>query len=401
MKILYITPLFRGFEDVIKGEKEAKGLPTFILPLKQLVEDGNTVDMILISNYKAELKCNVEWAEKINILRNINNDLTVKNKVIKATNMMKTLISEIIDISRAIKRNKYDFVYCHSTAAVIGNILANRFKVPCGYRLYGTYKLYDEITKKGKVRAIFSNLKYFLIFRLKKQFLIITDDGSKGNKVYDAWAKKTDPYKFFFWINGVDVQPGNEIDTDYEIPKYPYIFMAGRVEAGKGQLHGVKVLKQLHEVKHKYHLILAGHLDDDIYINNMKTYIHRMNLDEYVHFLGPIERKNLKKLAYYARASILWQDVSNAGNVFYEMFSSGAIIVAHQDGSLKRFTTENEDIFMAKDEAEMADKIIELETMKLEEQNIIKDKAIMHSKKVLKNWNQRIEMELTQIYDLI
>ena len=35
MKILYVTPLVAGFEDILNGKTESRGLPSFIFPLKE------------------------------------------------------------------------------------------------------------------------------------------------------------------------------------------------------------------------------------------------------------------------------------------------------------------------------------------------------------------------------
>ena len=211
MKILYVATLVRGFEDLLRGELEAKGLPTFILPLKHMLEHGHSVDMILISNYTQPINIKVDWIRNENIIANINNDLTVSNKWKKKINIVKTILDEWRTIHLALKRNHYNFVYCHGTAAVLGNLVANIMGIPCGYRLYGTVHLYNDILNIGSFKAAIKNLSYYLIFKMKKEFLLITDDGSNGNIVYQYWKPRRKTYPFYFWRNGVDIESITEL----------------------------------------------------------------------------------------------------------------------------------------------------------------------------------------------
>lgn len=399
MNILYVTPLVRGFEDILKGDKEAKGLPTFILPLKQLIEDGNDIDIILISNYKEGFNINVDWITEKNIIANINNDLVSGDKISRFFNTIKSFVIGINTVKKSIKNKKYDLIYCHGTAAVIGNIVANWYKVPCAYRLYGTYEAYQDIQKYGKIVAAIKNYKLFLIFKLKKAFMLMTDDGSCGDKVYKIWGRKHEKYPFHFWVNGVDIERGDEIEDVGKIPQCLYLFMAGRVEEGKGQKNGAKILIDLHKKGIKVHLYIAGHIDDIHYVDEIKEILRKEDLLDYIHFMGPISRRYLKKMSYYSLTSILCQKVSNNGSVFYEMFSSGALITAIDSGALSKYSTPNKNIFIVKDIASAVNTILKINDMTKDVKKEMQESAIQEASDLMKSWKVRIDDEVKVIYN--
>ena len=75
MKVLYVMPLVLGLEDILKGDKEAKGLPSLMLPIEKLLEQKHDVDVILISDYQGEYHIRDPKLKSMIILANINNDL--------------------------------------------------------------------------------------------------------------------------------------------------------------------------------------------------------------------------------------------------------------------------------------------------------------------------------------
>lgn len=394
MKILYVATLVRGFEDLLRGELEAKGLPTFILPLKYLLEHGHSVDMILISNFTQPINIKVDWIRNENIIANINNDLTVSNKWKKKINIVKTILDEWKTIHMALKKNQYDFVYCHGTAAVLGNLVANIMGTPCGYRLYGTVHLYKDILQIGSFKAAVKNLSYYLIFKMKKEFLLITDDGSNGNIVYQYWKPRRKIYPLYFWRNGVDIESITELENEGAVPQEPYLFTAGRIDKLKRQDKIIEMLYLLHKKQINIHLYLAGHAEGKIYIEKVKNLVKMYGLEPYVHFMGAIPRRYMKKMAYYSKAMILWSDIANNGNVFYEVFSTGALIVAINDGSLDPFVTRDKNIFLADNIEEAVEDIQKLLNISQSERCKMQNSAISQSVKTIPSWEKRIYKEI-------
>ena len=71
MKILYVTDLWAALEElIVNGEKEEKGLPSFINPLKELICRGHEVDIVIV--YPGDkintFNINVHWLKKSQIV---------------------------------------------------------------------------------------------------------------------------------------------------------------------------------------------------------------------------------------------------------------------------------------------------------------------------------------------
>lgn len=400
MKILYIAPLVSGFQDILEGKQESKGLPSFIFPLKKLLEDKNQVDIVLISNFKEPIDIKVEWIKNENIIANINNDFATTKGLIRYYLKFKSLFEVWNVINNALKNGGYDFVYCHGTAAYIGNILANRYKVRCGYRIYGVVDVAHDIRKIGLLKTILKYPVYYKIFRRKKEFLLITDDGTDGDYVFKQFNSK-ETFPMYYLVNGVDksfeyVRQQHLLEECNCIGE-KFIFHAGRVVSLKRQDRVINVLNELHINGDKLHLLLAGHLSDQPYYEKLRHMIKTYGLDAYVHFLGAIERTSMQSLSHDAVATILLSDISNQGNVFFECAFAGATIITYPEESLKKYVKDKENGFFVEDEKQAADIVVELLNGKYTPERIQERiKESVNDK--LKSWDERVQTEIDLIY---
>lgn len=395
-KILYVAPLVAGFQDILEGKLDSRGLPSFILPLKAIQESDNCrADIVLISNFTKDYNINVNWISEENIVANINNDLTAKNKLVKVYRKIKSSLQLITVLMKVTKNGAYDVIYCHGKAAVWGNIISLIRKIPCAYRLYGTASFYDDLDKLGRIKGAIKNPIYTLIFKLPKKFLMITDDGSRGDEVYQLMKPKSTKYSFHFLLNGVDFQKVDSLDQTIVPKNEKYIFHAGRIDQVKRQDRNIEVLRELRESGHDIKLYLAGHYDENTnYYKYLIELIAKYKLENYVIFMGPIKREELKVLAYHSICTLLMGDIANNGNVFYEVFSTGSIVVGLRGNGLIQFIQHDINGYLVEDNSDAVETITFLlgnEESKIQE---IKDSAIIASKSKLLDWDQRVQLEL-------
>lgn len=394
MKILYVMPLVVGLEDILKGDEESKGLPSMILPMEKLLEQGHQIDVILISNYQGEYNIKNPKLQKMRILVNINNDLVNTNKLIKIIRKFKSAVQEVFEVHRAIKREKYDVVFCHGTASILANIVANANGIPCVYRLYGTVELYSDLCRYKGLLGVFRHLVYYLIFKLPKYCIIATDEGSHTDKVYNLWKPHKKAYHFFHLLNGVDVQNICNLRSElYNIPDKPYLFMAGRVTDVKNQSFAIRLVHELEKDGIDIDLFFAGHIDNQYYLKLQKL-ISNFKLNDKVHFMGAVSREYLKLMGYYSRACVIWDDFCQNSNVFYELYSTGCIIVSVDDGSLDRFVENQKSAFLAKEVCEAADYVKLIMELDDAEREAIRERAIEKASRILMTWDERVEKEI-------
>ena len=398
---MYITPLVAGFQDILEGEKESKGLPSFIKPLQVLNAD-ETIDIkiILVSNFKDDYQINVDWIDASQIVVNINNDLSINNKFVKFFRKIKSTLELFSAIIKVCKQYQIDFIYCHGKAAILGNLVSFLKKIPCGYRVYGTVDLAQQLNKYGRLVSIVRNPIYTLIFWLPKEFLLITDDGTKGDQVYTKFCLFKNSYKFYFLKNGVDfkskssiVKMGANFHDEIDI-NTKYIFHAGRIDSIKRQDRVLKTLEILKKDKIDIKLYFAGHFDaEDKYFKKLQTLIIEYNLQDNVKFLGPINRESMIGIARNAITTLLLGDISNRGNVFYEIYSRGGIITSLSNSGLDEYICNDISGFLIKNEDEAASVIKKILLMSDSEINHIKQSAINNSTESFKTWEQRVEFE--------
>lgn len=397
-KILYVTPLVAGFRDILEGELESKGLPSFMLPLEYIQKSNKYhVEIVLISNFSNSYNINVEWISKDNIIANINNDLTTNNLVFKIYRKVKSTIELIKVLLEVTKKNNYEIIYCHGKAAIIGNVISIIKKIPCAYRLYGTVSYYNDLNKFGKFMGALKNPIYSLIFKLPKKYLMITDDGSQGDKVYEIMKPRFTKYDFYFLLNGVDFESIETINLKPDLIelKERYIFHAGRVDPIKRQDRNIEILERIHKKGYKLHLCFAGHYNEsDTYYKYLQKIINEKHLKDYVHFLGPIKRYQLKKLSYDAICTLLMGDVANNGNVFYEIYSTGGVVVGLDGEGLKQFIDNKKSGFLVSDNEEAEKVIIKLLDYNKNEINLLKINAQKSARQKLMSWKERIDFEV-------
>lgn len=394
MDILYVTPLWSGLSDIIlDGKTEAKGMPAFIQPLKRLINQGHRVDFIIFHSYiPQDYNINASWLKDSPVFFT-KWGLSPVERFSSPFNLYKT-------IRQVLKQKKYDFIYGHGSAGAIANIAANRHKIPCGLRLYGTF-LYPETTVYSRKRLFIKHPLEYLAFRLEKSFLLITNDGTKGDKVYEYLKPDKEFYIFQFWLNGFDKFPPstgcgvNELHLEK-----PYLLYPARISRWKRQHLAIDLLQIMHKKKFKLHLYFVGHLTETDYWQEIVKKIEEYHLDEYVHYLGTVEPGELGNLNINALAVLSLYEYSNLGNVVIEALSQGSVVLSLNDGSLTNIIEDGINGFLVDNIQEAADRITTLLTRpKLASE--ICHKAQQQALELFKTWDQRTDEEIQLIINAI
>ena len=362
MKILYVAGMGDPLKDIYTGklEDEITHSAQFFHPWYKLVKKGHQVDFVVVSNFNDEDNIKVDWFKKENIFANIYDPYSEIAWYRRIFRRIKRFTKLLYYTNKAIKLNKYDFIYCFSYyEGLAGNIVANWHGVPCGMRSMGTM-LNEDLKKYGILGTALRRPIEYIMFKMKKNFFIMTDDGTKGDIVYQAWKPKKEKYDYYFWKTGIDLTPIEKIHSDIELPKHPYLFFAARFDNWKRHDKIIKILHNLHVKKHKIHLYFAGGVQSKSFFNEINQLVAEYGLEDYVHFLGAVKQAQVKLYAYHALANPLMYDVSNLGNVFFEIFSVGAIVVGKNDGSLNEYVKHNETGFLVENEKQATDIIVEL-----------------------------------------
>lgn len=397
MRILYLTPAWFGFREILfEGEVEIKGLPSFTRPLKRLIEKGHKVDFVIMHSSKAirEINIKASWLKKAQIKGFFFYNLKLPQKFLSISKY-RNLIKKILET------NDYDFVYAHGSSTALARSVVIDRGIPFGQRLYGTF-LWNEINRLGYKKACIKHLVEYLSFRKGKSFLLVTNDGSRGDLVQKAICSKRCSYEFYYWVNGVERV---EDISDEEVNRFraslvskEFLFYVARFDEWKRQDRAVKILHSLRERGNDIHLYLAGPPEEGNhwYFDHVMKIVSDLDLEDHVTYMGNISQRTITIMAKLALASLSLYDVCNLTNVFHELMAAGAIIIVRDDGSTKDFINHGDNGFYVQSDEEAVSIIEELLSSP---QSIpsMRMSAIETSKKLVKSWDERVEMEIELI----
>jgi len=391
MRILYVTPLWSGFSDLIlKGQMDASGMPAFIQPLKKLIELGHKVDFVIASNEKElTLNIQVDWLK--------NSSIYIEHWNLQGIKRITSVIRFYRRIKHVVSNECYDFIYGHGSHGVIANIVAHRMCIPSAQRLYGTFLAREVLTKHRYYIALNHPLEY-LSFRYKKSFLLVTNDGTKGDIVYQHLSKRN-RFKFYFWLNGVKSTSHNHATYSEKNRAFneKFIFYPARIDSWKRQHLALEVLRYLHDVgQNDVKLYFSGHIYDFEYWDKIQKEIVRLKLTDAVKYLGPVGKQDLYNAYRSAICVMSFYEVSNLGNVLIESLEAGAIIVALKDGSLDNIISSGKNGFLVKDMKEAAVLINDLIGNPVQCANISKA-AKKTARGCFMTWDDRAMKEIEKI----
>lgn len=386
MRILYVTPLWSGLKDlIIDGEVEPKGMPAFNQPLRKLIHEGHEIDLIISTDSNID-KINTEGS----FLKNSNIFFVPWN--LKNINKFSLFHATYNFIIKKTKEKKYDFIYGHGSFGSLGVSVANKLHIPTGQRIYGTF-LYNEINK-SRFDLFRSHPLEYMAFKQRKSFLLVTNDGTKGDKVYERISKKRN-FDFHFLLNGVEKVLSNykQDEEDYS----NYLIYPARIARWKQQEKAIKLIKILHDSGYyNFKLILAGHIAENEYWDEQKRYVENNNLQDVIEYRNVIEKEKLNILYKNAFAVLSFYDYSNLGNVVIEALQNGGIVISKNDGSLKGIIDSTKNGFLINDIFQAKELIINMAEGKYDLEEIRKN-AVESGEENFMSWDERAQLEVNLI----
>ncbi len=409
-RLLYVTSLWSGLEDIILNGStlDPKGMPAFAKVIEELIKRDYNIDCIFYVNKKLisdNSVINHPLYKKINII-----DLIVlkqKSGIIKLFLLIIDYIKICRRVDKAMRLKSYDFVYGHGFISDAARFVSRKYKVPFGQRIYGDifWNLYQ---KKGLIYALMTDLTRYLTYRKQKEFLLITDDGTNGDKTYELFGGKRLKYQMYFWLNGIDRQAHPEVtfpcsfeNNDININIHvPYLIYIARITRWKGQYHAVDVLFYLKQRGIHVNLYIAGQLDDVMYYDEIMAKASEKGVKDQIKYLGAISKDDIYKLSKLSVAALSFYDFSNLGNVFHELLSYGTIVISKNDSSLDRFITTGKNGFLVDDMVSAANIVEELINDN-DLVNTIRKNALKTSIEKMVSWDIRVEKEIKLIESVI
>jgi len=262
-------------------------------------------------------------------------------------------------------------------------------------RIYGTF-LFPEVLNRKKIWL--SNLFEYLSFKLPVNGLVVTNDGTSGDKVFNYLSKNS--AKLHFLLNGIDkeavgVEHIKNLDMEGEFFTY-----VARIDEWKRQHLLIKALAELQKSQVDFpHTYLVGPIYSNGYKVLLEELIKNNNLSEKITILGALSKDEANWLIKKSMLTFSLYDYSNLGNVFLEALSMGTPILAlNVYGSLDYFP---EDIYfpIEKPEPIMIKKKI-IEVMSAPERiKVVGKKSKDFAQQNILSWDERVLLEKKVIFN--
>ncbi len=398
MNILYVTDAWHGFSEALfNGATSINGLPSFGHVLEKIVTDGNNVDLIVINNSNSDIQLNIglPWIKEKQIIKIVNYRQTIASKIRAAAELIACCFSAVI-------KKRYDFIYAHGLVAGL-SIFAARFKrIPFGQRLYGTF-LWDEYLKNPKTLSEYSlHKKYYdiIAYRYKKAFLLITNDGSRGDFAYDKICKDKTKFEFLYWINGVNRLNLTEEECESIYKKYnikrPFIFYVARFDRWKNQDRILRIIRRMKDEGVNINCYFAGAVTIKSYYGEIVTLVKELDIEDRVYFLGNLNYTEISALHRLSTASLALYSVCNFTNVFHEMLANRAVTIVRRDGIVDDVIKNGENGYIVGDDDGEIINIIK-NLLRSPVSNDLRQNALKTSFRYTKDWNTRINEEIALI----
>jgi len=387
MKILYFSSLWSGLRPILfEGKTETSGMPAFIEPLKALIEAGHEVNIVFIHKRPIpSLNRGPEWLRQLNLE-------FVDRKGDSGSRRPQFLVSVA---EPAISRFRPDFVYLQgTTAAPLWRMLSKR-GIPCGQRVYGVDDFYRRHRLVPRFALRFLRSNSWAAFNGTKAFVLVTNDGSFGDKVCEKLNPNPD-FEFRFWLNGFT--PPEDL---VEMPapardEPPYLFCPARFAYMQAKERTAESLHCMHRSGYpQMRLKVAGQPTSEESRKLFWNAVKRFGLERQVDYLGEIPRDEVRRRCREAIAVLSLYRFSNLSNVALETLSVGGLILAIQDESLGELVTSGEDALLGADVAELSRVFARgLEAHNLDD---LRRGALLTARRKLNSWNERSRREMSLI----
>lgn len=397
MKILYLTPAWYGFKEIIyDGECSINGLPSFTMPLKGLIERGHEVHFVILHTEDSvpDLNIKVDWLSPELFKAFCRYELKMPGRLLSILRYRKIVKS-------LMRQENYDLVYAHGTSTAVVRSVVNGFKVPFAQRLYGTF-LWSKIEALGYWGAIARHFIEYLSFKLPKKFLLVTNDGSRGDLVFrKIFPGGNAPYDFYYWKNGVSRFEIARDDVEFfknQLKPGPFIFYCARFDDWKRQ---DRVLRIIHALKCQDIIIncyFAGPFDTlgDRYFKEIVELAEELEIANQLVFMGGVDKKTIFIMNKLAIASLSLYDVCNVTNVFHEMMSSGALIVIKDDEPVRDYIEHGHNGFLVNSDEDVIQVLVKI-IESPNEYDFMRENVICASSSLTKSWAERVADEIKLI----
>ncbi|CZF80175.1 Glycosyltransferase Gtf1 [Grimontia celer] len=228
------------------------------------------------------------------------------------------------------RKEDYDVVYGYEYQGVLAVNLLKIFlnkKTKIVSRFQGTF-LNEMFENKQYLRVLF-NIDHVLAIRSKSDVLIMTNDGTQGNKAVEK-IKGSQEYSMHFWPNGVDLLPHSHSKNFFQEGRAPVFMSISRLVHWKKVERNIYIIKELVDLGFgnvKYKVIGDGEQSE-----YLKGLVKELKMESNINFVGALKHKDVIENLQQADFFLSMYDSSNVGNPLLEAIRAKRLIVTLANG---------------------------------------------------------------------
>ena len=301
------------------------------------------------------------------------------------------------EMKNILKENKNVLIYAYEVNAVKScKKIAKKYKLPLITRFQGTImankknNLYNKISRYPHIQALST----------KADLVIMTDDGTMGNKVLEDYKNTS---KTLFLRNGVNILSTELPKIDKKalkdklgIPQEKTVLLTvSRLVSWKRVDRAIKALNEIKD-KENYFLLIVGEGNERA---NLESLTKELGLNSFVKFTGAIKNEDVYKYMQMADIFLSFYDLSNVGNPLLEALALEKPIITYNVGDTNKVIDETNGILLddvtPKNIAKTIEKINNEKSLKY-----YSNGAREYTKNNLYSWEKRMELELKEVEKL-
>lgn len=306
-----------------------------------------------------------------------------------------------------VKNNKIDVIYGGGPYGVLASGIIRLFcfrrRFVSVSRFYGVWDFCSNPVLWRKWLKLLLNIDVVIAMYLRSSRIIVTNDGSQGDKVIRFIRLSNNRFLRFF-VNGVDANCIDKSDLDnlkktLNIGNTFSAVCVTRLVPPKRVDRCVKVAAAVVKTYglNDFRLIIVGEGCERHRLEQMAL---DMDIGNNVVFVGSVDNKCVKNYLAIADVFLSMYDVSNVGNPLLEAVRASKIIFTLNNGDTSVWIKHRENGFIYDVDDSMVDRmahdIIELAGDPVL-QGVIRTNIRITEKEKLWTWNDRLQAELSEI----
>jgi len=215
------------------------------------------------------------------------------------------------------------------TAYITGRL----WRIPNITRLFGTF-LHPYLSMKFRLRALLNHLEEVAAFKIPCRYLIITNDGTRGDQV--ARSLNVPSKRVKFWMDGAaflhDINIGAEkLRKELLIPRQAKVLVSvSRLASWKRVDRLIQAIPSIVSHDNDVVALIIGNGPEREKLEHMSE---TLGIKKFVSFLGAVDHEDVKKYLYASDIFISLYDVTNVSDSLLEAMAGGVCIIALNSGA--------------------------------------------------------------------